>query len=376
MLIQITLAKKEHTMNSTLSQIWFNIQEKLFPHMKEEVFPLTSKLLQLIQTLELIRIEQFVGTYFGCVGRPKSKRTAIARAFVAKAILNIPTTTMLIERLLVDISLRRICGFESLGEVPSESTFSRAFKEFSDKDLPNFVHEALITASLSTQLIGHVSRDSTEIESREKPKPKKTRKKKKAKKRGRPPKGEKRPPKDPTVLELQRSMSYDELMNSFGTGCDVGCKKNSKGNKEVWIGHKLHIDVIDGDIPVSLLLSSASVHDSQLAIPLAEITNRRITNCYDLMDAAYDSPIIKDHSRSLGHVNIIDHNPRSGEKKQFDPAKKLRYNQRSSVERVNGRLKDEFGGRYVRVKGSTKVFAHLMFGILALTADQLLRLVQ
>ena len=221
-----------------------------------------------------------------------------------------------------------------------------------------------------------MSRDSTEIEAREKPLPrKKDPKKKGGHKRGRPKKGEKRAQKEPSVLEKQVLMSYDELMNSFSTGCDVGCKKNSKGNTEVWIGYKLHLDVVDGDIPVTSLLSSASVHDSQVAIPMAELTHRRITHCYDLMDAAYDSSIIRDHSRRLGHVEIIDHNPRRGEKIPFDPAKKVRYKQRSSVERVNGRLKDSFGGRYVRVKGPEKVFAHLMFGVLALTADQLLRLV-
>jgi hypothetical protein len=363
-------------MNPTLSQIWFNIQETLFPHMEEEVGHLTPKLLQVIQILEIVRVEDYVNTYFGCVGRPRDHRQEIARAFVAKAILTMPTTAMLIERLQIDKSLRRICGFGSLKELPSESTFSRAFKEFSDQGFPSFVHKALILASKSTELIGHVSRDSTEIEAREKPKIKeKTRKKKRSQKRGRPKKGEQRPKKEPTVLERQQSMSYEELMNSFSTKCDVGCKKNSKGNTEVWIGYKLHLDVIDGDIPVSSLLSSASVHDSQVAIPLAEVTHRRITNFYDLMDAAYDSPIIRAHSRSLGHIDIIDHNPRRREKIQFDPAKKVRYNQRSSVERVNGRLKDDFGGRYVRVKGPAKVFAHLMFAVLALTADQLLRLV-
>ena len=45
------------------------------------------------------------------------------------------------------------------------------------------------------------------------------------------------------------------------------------------------------------------------------------------------------------------------------------------VERVYGRLKDEFGGREVRVRGARKVMAHLMFGVLALTADQILKLV-
>ena len=52
----------------------------------------------------------------------------------------------------------------------------------------------------------------------------------------------------------------------------------------------------------------------------------------------------------------------------------LRYRERSTVERVNGRLKDEFGARHVRVRGHSKVLCHLMFGVLALTVDQLLRL--
>jgi hypothetical protein len=41
---------------------------------------------------------------------------------------------------------------------------------------------------------------------------------------------------------------------------------------------------------------------------------------------------------------------------------------------VYARLKDEFGGRNLRVRGAAKVMAHLMFGILALTADQVLKL--
>ncbi|MDM8563878.1 transposase [Candidatus Marithioploca araucensis] len=40
------------------------------------------------------------------------------------------------------------------------------------------------------------------------------------------------------------------------------------------------------------------------------------------------------------------------------------YRERSASERVNGRLKDEFGGRHVRVRGNAKVLCHLMFGIL------------
>ncbi len=51
-----------------------------------------------------------------------------------------------------------------------------------------------------------------------------------------------------------------------------------------------------------------------------------------------------------------------------------RYRERSTVERVNGRLKEEFGGRHVRARGPDKVMCHLMFGILALTVEQLMRL--
>ncbi len=54
-------------------------------------------------------------------------------------------------------------------------------------------------------------------------------------------------------------------------------------------------------------------------------------------------------------------------------AEAIRYNERSTVERFNGQLKDEFGGRVVRVRGHAKVMmCHLMFGLLALTANQMM----
>ncbi|HXB73641.1 MAG TPA: transposase, partial [Candidatus Acidoferrales bacterium] len=56
------------------------------------------------------------------------------------------------------------------------------------------------------------------------------------------------------------------------------------------------------------------------------------------------------------------------------PHQRQRYKERTTIERVFSRLKDEFGGRFVRVRGAAKVMTHLRFGILALTADQLLRL--
>ena len=74
------------------------------------------------------------------------------------------------------------------------------------------------------------------------------------------------------------------MLNDLPTDCDVGMKKDSKGYKDTWVGYKLHIDVADGQIPISCLLTSASLHDSQAAIPLATLSAERTTNLYDLMD--------------------------------------------------------------------------------------------
>ena len=89
------------------------------------------------------------------------------------------------------------------------------------------------------------------------------------------------------------------MLADLPTACDVGSKKNSKGYKETWIGYKLHLDVACGQIPVSCVLTSASVHDSQVAIPLMTITGARVSYLYDLMDAAYDAAAIHDHSEAL-----------------------------------------------------------------------------
>ena len=101
------------------------------------------------------------------------------------------------------------------------------------------------------------------------------------------------------------------MLADLPTACDVGAKRNSKGYKETWIGYKLHLDVACGQIPVSCLLTSASVHDSQVAIPLMTMTGAHVSYLYDLMDAAYDAVAIAAHSKTLGHVPIIDRNFRA-----------------------------------------------------------------
>src|SRR3954463_7300200 len=148
---------------------WINNQPSLFPWLEEELDPLTAKLEGLIIILDTLGLDAFVAPPPGGRGRAPEDRPAIARAFVAKTVLNLPTTAALIERLHVDRSLRRICGWECRAQVPSEATFSRAFAEFADQRLPERVHEQLVREGLRDPIIGHVARDATEIEAREKP---------------------------------------------------------------------------------------------------------------------------------------------------------------------------------------------------------------
>ena len=357
-----------------ISSIWNGIQKHLFPILEEEFGALTEFHKKIATTLEVARIEEEISDEYW-YGRPTACRKALGRAFIAKAVSNAPTTKDFRNRILSDPILRRMCGWEERYQVPSESTFSRVFREFAESKLAERTHEALIKRTFSDHLFGHISQDSTEIKGREKPNKKPKQASKTKKKRGRPCKGEKRLP-ELSRIERQMTMTVDEMMAELPTLCDHGVKINSKGYMESWNGFKFHIDSGDGQIPIACLLTSASAHDSQVSIPLTAITYQRVKSLYELKDSAYDCEHIAANSIKLGHVPIIDPTPRNGVVRELTPAEKVRYCERSTSERVNARLKDEFGGRMIRVQGAVKVMAHLMFGIIALTADQLLRMIQ
>lgn len=359
-----------------ISWLMGTVQQSLFPHLDECLpVPLTEREKHLVKILELIQIEKFVPVTASrqWLGRPIKEREAIARAFIAKAVLNYQHTSSLRNALLNTPNLRVICGFARRRDVVSESTFSRAFAEYAKAGLGRMAHDSLVQENLCPELIGHVSRDATAIVGREKP-AKKTKAAKVPKKKGRPAKAEIREPAEPKRLDVQRGQTAEEAIAGLPKVCDRGVKKNAKGYTETWNGFKLHLDVNDFGVPISALLTSASVHDSQVAIPLMKLTSSKVTYCYDLMDAAYDAAQIWEQSRELGHVPIIDKNPRGKEVVPMAPHEAVRYNERTTAERCNSRLKETFGGRSVMVRGADKVMLHLMFGVLALSADQLLKI--
>lgn len=392
-----------------IAQFWSRVQGGLFPALEQADVEMTPKLYQLVAILDVLQIELFVPLRsFYVVGAKPKDRRCLARAYVAKAFYNATDTKGFRDRLLHDKDLRKVCGWVFIGEVPSESTFSRVFAWFADLGLPDEVLAAQVQLHLGDEVQRDVSTDSSAIEAREKPvtrtKPlddsaltldmplaadtaaavaqesssspqvttrpssKKTKKTKSA--------APSSTPAEKTRLERQLTQYPEIALLELASACDVGCKTDSKGNKNYWHGYKYHVRVAHGNLPLVAVTTAASVHDSQVAIPLMYLSDRLVTSFYELMDRGYDAKWIRRAAELAGHMPIIDYIRRRGQEhaRELEPDRKEHYKGRSVVERFNGRLKDEFGGNQVRVRGPRKVHAHLTFGTLVIFADQLLRI--
>ena len=384
----------QHTPRAVVTQFAHVLQQDLFPRLKEASGPLSPQMQLLAAVATLIPLGRLLAARRAATGRPAKDRAALATAFIAKAILNLPTTRDLIGRLQVDEPLRRMCGWASRRAMPHESKFSRAFAEFAVTELPQQLHEAIVAATQGERLVGHIARDATAIPARERfPETARQRAAKACRKKAK----RKRPEgsflrvkaaERGTRIQRQRHQKVEQMLADLPRECDIGTKKNSQGQDQYWRGYKLHLDVADGQVPINAVLTSASVHDSQVAIPLMRVTSRRVVYLYDLMDSAYDAEAILAESRELNHVPIVAPHPRRGSKRvsqcpkafpakptpELSWAEQDRYKERTMSERVNARLKDEFGANQLRVRGAAKVMAHLMFGVVALTVDQWLRM--
>ena len=245
-----------------------NLESSLFPILKEELRleELSHKEQKLIKILDFAQIEKNI-TVVSITNTPKH-REEIARAFIAKSVYNMQTTRDLIDRLKNDRTLRVLCGWRYKSDIPSESKFSRVFKELSELQIAQKTHEQFVKEYLSDTVFLYNASDATKIPLREKPLKAEKEEEKPKLKRGRPKKGETRKPIKPKKIKQQKEMqTLEEMLSLVSTQCGVGVKQNSKGNREVWIGGKLHISAVDGDIPITAFYSSANVHDSSVALP-------------------------------------------------------------------------------------------------------------
>lgn len=94
------------TLRQHLGRFSHILQRELFPVLESELGELSESGRRLVAVLELIPLSRFIPLSQGWNGRPPGDRNAIARAFVAKAVYNLPRTSDLLERLGSDEQLR------------------------------------------------------------------------------------------------------------------------------------------------------------------------------------------------------------------------------------------------------------------------------
>ena len=83
---------------------------------------------------------------------------------MAKAVYGLDITRQLMSRLRGDRQLLQLFGWNTIRSLPDEATFSRAFAEFAQSELPQRLHAALIECTQKDRIISHIARDSTAIE--------------------------------------------------------------------------------------------------------------------------------------------------------------------------------------------------------------------
>ena len=154
------------TPRQCLMQFAHVLQTSLFRAVEEETGEISVQAKLLMQVLAMVPFGPWLSRV-RTPGRPAEDRAALVAAFVAKAVYNCATTRQLISRLKTDVQMRRLCGWTHASALPHESTFSRAFADFARTELPQRLHQTLITATQKDRLIGHISRDSTAVHARE-----------------------------------------------------------------------------------------------------------------------------------------------------------------------------------------------------------------
>jgi len=152
-----------------LGNLWHTIQAWLFPMLEDELGEFDDRHREFIAVCETCTPYEHLAAYRwvgnGC---PPKDRLALCKAFIAKAVWDFPTTRDLIDAVRHRPTLRRLCGWETLGDIPCEATFSRAFAAFAKNALPQSIHQAMLKTHYADKIAGHISRDATAIHAREK----------------------------------------------------------------------------------------------------------------------------------------------------------------------------------------------------------------
>jgi IS5 family transposase len=212
----------------------------------------------------------------------------------------------------------------------------------------------LVSVHSGSQLREHISFDSSAIEVAEKAKVVSDKKR--------------------NVLE-QLTMNNEKILSDLPNVCNFGTKQNSNGKTWTWKGYKLHVACDDYSIPLSSIVTSASVHDSLCAVPLIRNTERLVDALYYLGDKGYDAEAIRTEIESHDKVAIIDfkHNRNGQAAGELIGNKKQRYGNRSRVEGLFGNLKLNYLPRYILYRSIEKVKTVLNLALSVIAALQIIK---
>ena len=145
-------------MTLTLPDLWPHLQRQFFPILAEELGPLSAWDEQFCQTVSGLDPGPLLRRFAWLEnGRPLQERTWMFHAFLARSIDPFPTT----EALQTRPRLRHLCGWESAAEVPSATTFSRAFTAFAQGQWSQQIHAEVVRRHVGPKLVDHVSRGAT-----------------------------------------------------------------------------------------------------------------------------------------------------------------------------------------------------------------------
>jgi transposase len=284
-------------------------------------------------------------------GRPPRKPMGIFKALIVKRLQQIPSERELCRRLWKDDNLRELCDIEAKQNPYHPSQLSRFKKRVGARRLQRIMNKLLKELLREGVINGET-----------------------------------------VVLDATFVKAYsrrDPHENSRGKS-DPEARVGRNG-KTFELGYKLHVAVdAKSELPIAIIVASANDNEKKHAPALLEKASKATEGRVKLLvaDSQYSSRNLRDQASSQGVRAVIPFptNQQRGQKGLLRVDKYFRthgpiyekrvYRLRSSIERVNSRLKDQLSLERHRVRGLGRITVHALLCMIAmlLTAVIALRL--
>lgn len=274
-------------------------------------------------------------------GRPPRKPIGIFKALIVKRVKQIPSDRELYRRLWYDQDLREVCNIEAEQKPYHPSQMTRFRNRVGIERL-----ERIINSLVDELLKGGLIIGKTIV-------------------------------MDATFIKAYSKRDPHE--NSRG-GSDPQARVGRNG-KTYELGYKLHIAVdAKSELPLAVIVASANDNEKKHVPALLEKTLKVTKDRVKLIvaDSQYSSRNLRDQASNLGVKVVIPFptNQQRGQKgllrvdkyfRTHGPTDEKRvYRLRSSVERVNSRLKEQLCLEKHRVRGLRRVTVHALICMIAM----------